>query len=142
MSMLTPAWFTALRARAADPAFAPARAALAAQVARYRETLPPLPERQAGYYHEFFCPEHAVQLRFNPRTPHEHVCPVDGKVFSGEPFDSAWRWSVNDWLSDAALKFTLHALLDEKAEVEQDRKRARDILTGYAARYRTMPIAP
>jgi hypothetical protein len=48
MSMLTPVWFAALRARAADPAFAPAREALAAQVARYRETLPPLPERQAG----------------------------------------------------------------------------------------------
>ncbi|MGN6700208.1 MAG: heparinase II/III domain-containing protein [Thermomicrobiales bacterium] len=142
MSMLTPAWYATLRARAADPAFAPARAALAAQVARYREVLPPLPERQAGYYHEFFCPEHAVQLRFDPHKPHEHVCPVDGKVYSGEPFDSAWRWSVNDWLSDAALKFALHARLAGDTADEQDRTRARDILTGYAARYRTIPIAP
>ena len=74
-----------------------------ARVDAYHRFLPDLPERQAGYYHEFFCPDHAVQLVFNPRDGHHHACPSDGRVFSGEPFDSAWGWSVNDALSDAAL---------------------------------------
>lgn len=148
MSMLTPDWLAALAARAADPRFAAARTALNEQAARYRAMLPALPERQAGYYHDFFCPQHAVQLRFDPQRPHEHTCPVDGTVFSGEPFDSAWRWSVNDQLSDAALRFALHARLaggatpDEARGTAGDQEQARRILLGYAARYRTMPPAP
>ena len=97
-------WLAALRARGTDPAFADARSALDDRVEGYHRLLPALPERQAGYYHEFFCPDHAVQLLFNPRDGHHHTCPIDGRIFSGEPFDSAWGWSVNDALSDAALR--------------------------------------
>jgi hypothetical protein len=145
MSMLTADWLAALAARAADPQFAAARQALAEQVGRYRQGLPALPERQAGYYHDFFCPQHAVQLIFDPEQPHRHVCPIDGAVFSGEPFDSAWRWSVNDMLSDAALRFALHAALGEPGdERAADQDRAREIVLGYSARYRTMlpPVVP
>lgn len=139
MSILSPAWLAALGTRASDPHFADARAALGEEVARYRQSLPALPERQAGYYHDFFCPQHAVQLQFDPQQPHRHVCPVDGAVFSGEPFDSAWRWSVNDMLSDAALKLALHAALTgDGAQRAADQAQAREILLGYAARYTTM----
>lgn len=143
MSMLTPDWLATFAARAADPHFADARAALGVQVARYRTTLPAIPERQAGYYHDFFCPQHAVQLHFDPQQPHAHRCPVDGAIFRGEPFDSAWRWLVNDRLSDATLKLALHAALgttDEQGDA--DRAQARAILLGYAARYRTMSPPP
>lgn len=145
MSLLTAEWLSTLAARAADPTFADARRALGEQVARYRHGLPALPERQAGYYHDFFCPQHAVQLIFDPQAPHRHVCPIDGAVFSGEPFDSAWRWSVNDLLSDAALKFALHAALaGDDGERAADQARAREIVLGYAARYTAMlpPIVP
>jgi hypothetical protein len=144
MSFLTEEWRTAARARAASPRLASARDALDRQSASYRTLLPALPERQAGYYHEFFCPRHAVQLIFDPQQPHHHVCPVDDEVFVGEPFDSAWIWSVNDMLGDAALKLAFRAFLrgneatDSSDDAATDRQRAAGILTGYADRYRTM----
>ncbi|MGH2559054.1 MAG: heparinase II/III domain-containing protein [Thermomicrobiales bacterium] len=140
MTLIAAEWIEALRHRARHPNFAAARQALAEQIAPYRGDLPPHPNRQAGYYHDFFCPAHAVQLRFDPHEPHRHVCPVDEAVFTGEPFDSAWRWSLNDLLSDAALKLAVNAALDEAAG--DDAARAASILRGYAARYRTMPPPP
>jgi hypothetical protein len=140
MTLIADEWIDALRQRASHPAFAAARRALAAQIAPYRGDLPPHPNRQAGYYHDYFCPEHGVQLRFDPHQPHRHVCPIDEAIFAGEPFDSAWRWSLNDLLSDAALKLAVDAALDERSTDQAARAMA--ILDGYAARYRTMPPAP
>lgn len=136
----SPAWLAALRARGRDPAFAAARRALDDRLAGYHRVLPDLPVRQAGYYHEYFCPTHAVQLVFDPREPHRHPCPVDGEVFSGEPFDSAWGWSVNDQLSEAALGAAVrHAMGASEAPGARaaDAALVRHVLAGYAERYRT-----
>ena len=87
--------------------------------------------------------DHAVQLVFNPRDGHHHACPVDGEVFSGEPFDSAWGWSVNDALSDAALRASVRrapGFGPGRARADADLLRL--VLLGYAERYRTMPPAP
>ncbi len=138
-------WLADLRRRGTDPAFAKARAALDERLAGYHEVLPDHPSRQAGYYHDYFCPTHAVQLVFDAREPHRHPCPVDGAVFSGEPFDSAWGWSVNDRLSDAALRAAVrHAMGAPDAPVEagRDAALARGVLVGYAERYRGLPPAP
>jgi hypothetical protein len=136
-------WLADLGARGDAPAFADARAALDERVDGYHALRPDLPERQAGYYHEFFCPDHAVQLVFNPRDGHHHACPVDSRVFSGEPFDSAWGWSVNDALSDAALRAAVRRSLGHApARSDADAALIREVLLGYAARYRTMPEAP
>lgn len=138
------AWLAALRARATQPAFADARAALDRRLEGVHRGLPDLPTRQAGYYHDYFCPEHAVQLVFDPRAPHRHPCPVDGRAFAGEPFDSAWGWSVNDLLSDAALRSAVRYALGEgdRAQRGIDLALVRHVLTGYAQRYRTLPPAP
>jgi hypothetical protein len=136
-------WLATLRSRGTSPAFADARAALDERVEGYHRVLPDLPSRQAGYYHEFFCPRHAVQLIFNPRDGHRHGCPVDGEVFTGEPFDSAWGWSVNDALSDAALRTAVRLALGSAAgRRHADAELVRHVLLGYAERYRTMPPAP
>jgi hypothetical protein len=143
MSLLSQEWVESFRTRARRGQLGAARQALDEQAEIYHARLPPLPERQAGYYHDFFCPHHAVQLRFDPGSPHRHTCPIDGEVFSGEPFDSAWRWSLNDLLSHAVLKLSVRAVLhDDATAVARDRERAIEILTGYAARYRTIPGAP
>jgi hypothetical protein len=140
MSFFTSAWVAAIRARAQNSHLAEACHALDIQVAAYRTSLPALPEQQAGYYHDFFCPAHGVQLTFDPHSPHHHACPVDHAIFSGEPFDSAWLWSVNDALSEAAFKFAFRAFLHAgQNDSNNDGTRAREILIGYAARYRTLP---
>ncbi len=148
MTFITAEWAAAVRLRATAPEFADARRTLDAQVATYLAWLPDVPTQQAGYYHNFFCPEHAVQLVFDPHSPHRHACPVDGAIFTGEPFDSAWLWSVNDMLSDAALKLAFYAFLRDgsgarnKGRVATARRRARAILRTYARRYTTLPRAP
>ncbi len=41
----------------------------------------------------YFCPEHGVRLVWDRDKPLSHCCPVDGKEFTGEPYDGAWwRW--------------------------------------------------
>ena len=143
MTILTPEWSRSLRNRAAHPNLAAARQALDARLETYHGSLPPVPDRQAGYYHDFFCAQHAIQLRFDHRSPRRHVCPVDGAVFSGEPYDSAWLWSVNDMLSDAALKFAFRSHLETGTRrARADAAGATRILETYARRYRKLKPAP
>ena len=85
-----------------------------------------------GYYHDYFCPQHAVQLVFEPDSPTLHRCPVDGETFSGEPFDSAWRWSVNNRLAESALRL---AVLWKLEGEERNRQGVQEILLGYADAY-------
>ncbi|PMH17389.1 heparinase II/III domain-containing protein [Vibrio breoganii] len=41
----------------------------------------------------YFCPEHGVRLTWDRYKPKSHCCPVDGKEFTGQPYDGAWwRW--------------------------------------------------
>ncbi|WP_413701906.1 heparinase II/III family protein [Psychromonas sp. KJ10-10] len=51
------------------------------------------PDNRATWNHYYFCPDHGVRLTWDRDKPLQHCCPVDGKVFTGEPFDGAWwRW--------------------------------------------------
>lgn len=43
----------------------------------------------------YYCPDCSLQLRFERSRPHAHVCPGCGKVWTGEPYDSAWWGLVN-----------------------------------------------
>ena len=143
MTLLTQEWSRDLGVRASHPNLAAARQALDDQLEAYRDSLPPVPDQQAGYYHDFFCAEHATQLRFDHRSPRRHVCPVDGAVFSGEPYDSAWLWSVNDMLSDAALKFAFRWHLEKgTGRARADATEAARILETYARRYLHLKPAP
>ena len=143
MTLLAPKWSRDLRTRASHPKLAAAREALDVQLEGYRSSLPPVPDQQAGYYHDFFCAEHATQLLFDPGSPRRHVCPVDGAVFSGEPYDSAWLWSVNDRLSDAALKFAFRSHLETgTSRAGSDAAEAARILETYARRYLHLKPAP
>ncbi len=91
-----------------------------------------LPDQQAGFYHDYFCPRHGVELRFDPDRPRAHCCPRDGEVFSGQPYDAAWRWFVNNRLSAQAFKLALLWHVDQDQTCCQ---RVEEILLGYARRY-------
>ena len=43
----------------------------------------------------YFCPHHGVRLTWRADMPHRHACPVDGEIFSGEPWDGAWWREMN-----------------------------------------------
>ena len=95
------------------------------------------PEEPAGYYHDYFCPDHATELRFDPCRPWTHRCPVDGRLLVGCRFDAAWRFGANLLLSRMAV------LLAIRWRLAGDRcclQRAATILNGYARRYRHYPV--
>ena len=129
-------WLDAARRRWEHPAFAAARAALDARCEGFHRRLPAIPGRQAGYYHDYFCPEHAVQLTAKPSEPDRHYCPTDGREFRGAPYDDASLWGVNDELSSAALRLAFRAALaPDVARATADQATSAGILLGYAEQY-------
>lgn len=80
----------------------------------------------------YFCPEHSVRLKFNINKMHEHVCPVDGKVFKGEPYDGAWWVTANETNSKGGYLFALLWLLTEDKKYFE---KAKTILIEYAKYY-------
>ncbi len=132
----SPAFLSALRRRWSTPAFVEARAALDAACAGALAGLPAVPDRRAGYYHDYFCPDHAVQLRPSDADHQRHACPVDGAAFRGERYDLARLWTVNHDLSEAALRLALRFALHPGAPTASaDRAAAGDILLGYEAAF-------
>lgn len=86
----------------------------------------------ATWNHYFFCPDHSVRLKWDRHSPHKHVCPVDGAVFSGEPYDGAWwRW-LNGLNAKACYELGVLWLLTEDHRYLD---KVREILLGYARYY-------
>lgn len=124
-------------ARWLDPEFELARDALHRRTELlFAVDLEP-PDEPAGLYHDYFCPDHAAELRFDPRSPHRHICPIDGRIWCGSPFDEAWRFGAGNLLAHGAL---LTALLWRLDGNERAAERAISVLTGYARRYSAYPL--
>jgi hypothetical protein len=86
----------------------------------------------ATWNHYFFCPDHSVRLKWDRHSPHRHVCPVDGAMFTGEPYDGAWwRW-LNGLNAKACYQLGVLWLLTED---ERYLNKVRDILLAYARYY-------
>ncbi|MGF1735681.1 heparinase II/III domain-containing protein [Photobacterium satsumensis] len=95
------------------------------------DTLVP-PDSRATWNLYYFCPEHGVRLEWQRNSPCAHRCPVDGKVFTGEPYDGAWwRW-LNGLNSKACNELgLLWHLTGEQKYLDK----VREILMGYADHY-------
>ncbi len=123
---------TRARARTERPEFTPAMSELRdAAEAALASPLKPRAET-AGYYHAYFCPDHAAELIFDEHQPHAHVCPIDGKVWSGPPYDDSWYWTANRRLAQRAYRL---ALLWRLSGVSGHFDKAREILLAYAHAY-------
>ena len=59
-----------------------------------RDNLHPA-DRAAGWGHGYFCPEHVVQLEFDPADSVTHRCAVDGRIWTGDEYDGGWRCVLN-----------------------------------------------
>ena len=118
--------------RRAEPAFADAMQALRDE-ADLALTSPLRPEsRNGGYYHNYFCPDHAAELTFDERNSTRHICPVDDHLWSGHPFDDAWLWTANRRLAQRAYRLSLLWRIEGDAAHFD---KAYEILTEYAAVY-------
>ena len=131
-TLITASQWSHIRQKAALPQFSAAQQLLRHEVDDFLARPVDVPQLPGGYYHDYFCPQHAVQLLFEPDSPRLHRCPVDGAAYAGDPFDSAWRWSVNNRLAESALRL---AVLWKLEDDERHRQRVQEILLDYAASY-------
>ncbi len=105
-----------IQRRATLPAFQPAMQRLHEEVAAFLAEPVKVPAEPGGYYHDFFCPEHGVQLVFDPASPLAHRCPVDSAIWRGERFDAAWRWFVNNRLAESMIRLAVLWRLEGQPE--------------------------
>ncbi|MDV7106096.1 heparinase II/III family protein [Vibrio sp. TH_r3] len=95
------------------------------------ETLVP-PDARATWNLYYFCPTHGVRLTWNRNKPTQHVCPVDGEILTGEPYDGAWwRW-LNGLNAKACNDL---GLLWQITQDKQYVDKVKDILLEYAKYY-------
>lgn len=94
-----------------------------------------LPDRGGQWYHYYSCPEHGARLR--TESPTRHVCPVDGKVFTGYPYDDVVIMSDHNGFANA-LK-TLGIVYQLTGEQKYAAK-AKEILLAYAEKYQSYPL--
>jgi len=94
--------------------------------------LPPEGGQWAGWY---VCPTHGVPLRYE--GPDRHVCPVDGQVYDGWPYDQVIYTRMHDDLANAARDLALaYRLTGTLSYAEQ----AAQILLAYADAYSSYPL--
>ncbi|GAA3766760.1 heparinase II/III domain-containing protein [Terriglobus aquaticus] len=98
-------------------------------------TTPEIPPEGGQWLHYYACPQTGTKLVFHP--PADHVCPDDGKVFQGYPYDQVVYMLRADALGRAALSSGLaYRLAGDRVAA----KHAAEILLGYADRYATYPL--
>lgn len=95
------------------------------------DTLVP-PDARSSWNLYYYCPHHGVRLIWDRYNPTQHACPIDGEVFTGEPYNSAWwRW-LNDLNSKACYELgLLWQLTQEPIYLDK----VKSILLEYAIRY-------
>ena len=124
--------WSSLRQRAGSPEFEAAIRKLRRDVDAFEQQPMNIPDQPGGYYHDYFCPEHGRQLIFSPTSSKEHRCPEDGAILQGARYDAAWRWFVNNRLSEVAQQLALLWRLEGK---EQHLRSVAEILKDYARHY-------
>lgn len=95
-----------------------------------------VPDEGGGWTMDYVCPTHGVTLRYDPDEPLSHRCPAGGEIWTGEPYDAAWRAYRHNSLSTAIRTLGLAFLLEaDEGRGAAFAARARDILLDYALKY-------
>ena len=73
------------------------------------------PEGPTGWYHDYFCPEHGVYLRYDEVKPHEHYCRAGKHYVRGEKLDAYWRAVTLGQMVEGARELaTVYAIEGER----------------------------
>ena len=92
---------------------------------------------KATWGHYYLCPKHTVRLEFDYDDPIHYRCPIDGEIFTGEPYEGAWWCEVVTMNCRASYQLAVAYLLTGKEEYLEMVHR---ILLGYAKRYPSYEI--
>lgn len=85
------------------------------QVSELRESAIVFPQKALATWSLFYyCPKHSVVLDFNIKDGKHHICPIDGEIFEGEPYDGAWWCILLDKYAKCCYYFSiLHMITGE-----------------------------
>lgn len=99
-----------------------------------------IPEEPGGWWHQYVCPEHHTELRFDPMEPdaHHFHCP-HGCVLEGEPYRGGWLVFKHQSLARYALQAAAVYAGTGKAGYAE---LALGIFGRYAERFPLYPIHP
>ncbi|GAB2720141.1 heparinase II/III family protein [Paenibacillus thermoaerophilus] len=99
-----------------------------------------VPEEPGGWWHQYVCPEHHVELLFDPAETSADVyrCPY-GCELSGEPYRGAWL--VFRHQQTARLALTAAALHAESGDAKEA-ELARRLIVAYARQFPRYPVHP
>ena len=126
----------AMQQRAAQTEWGKAYAdGLRARGNEWLKTAIELPPRGGTYWHAYACAKDGASLK--TESPTRHVCPVCGKVYTGQPYDDFVFNGRHSKLADGARDL---GLLYQLAGDKRYAAKAREILLAYAARYRSYPL--
>ena len=94
---------------------------------------PIIPDKAySTWVHYFFCPKHCVKLIYDRKDPKHYVCPIDGEVYTGEPYEGGW-WSHTTSNNSANCASLAHSYLCTGNE--EHLAAAKYILLGYAKNF-------
>ncbi|RRD96187.1 alginate lyase [Clostridiales bacterium COT073_COT-073] len=85
----------------------------------------------------YYCPDCSVALNFDWQKPDQHICPECGRVFSGEPYDSAWWGLVNGKNCQAAFQMAIIWMVTGEQAYAQ---KGLQILLAYALNYENYQV--
>lgn len=125
-------------ARAKAERYTWARATLDGLLRRAEEALRrpvELPARGGQWPHWYSCSQDGVRLQ--TISPTEHQCPACKRIYRGDPYDAVVVYGVHSQYSRAVRELGLAYRFTGRAEFAA---KAREILLGYADRYRTYPL--
>jgi hypothetical protein len=126
----------ALRQRIASQAWAKARFdALKSQADGWLKTEVKLPTKGGQWYHYYSCPKHGARLR--TEGPTRHVCPIDGEVLTGYPYDDVVISGDHNRLASGIRTLGIVYQLTSDARYAA---KAKEILLAYAAKYESYPL--
>lgn len=125
-----------IKQRIATQPWAKARfAALKAQADAWLDREIKLPAKGGQWFHYYSCPKHGARLRTERQT--RHVCPIDGEVLTGYPYDDVVLSSEHNRLASGIRTLgIIHQLTGDPRYAGK----GKEILLAYASKYASYPL--
>lgn len=115
-----------------DPSYKAMYEAMAAEAVEFHDTFEDDPAKMSRWGHHYFCKDDGSALIYDPKKPHDHICPLCGTNYQGELFDGVW---VYQYRNQAILALMKSAVVYAVSKEEKYLKIYKEILGFYMDNY-------
>lgn len=120
-----------------SPKFIPAKQKMIEEVRTFFQNFHDDPKLLSQWGHNYFCDIDGGRLIFDLNKPHEHVCEICGKRYTGEVYDGVWRYFYRN---EAVLTMMKAAALYKATGDREYLGILKDLMMFYAERYLEFPL--